>query len=126
MLLLSNCGQHPVFFLHGATPLASHGVAFFHVGPDPLYVLYVRHSGQHSFIWSFLCCCFEDMVQTTFENNDAKRMPAGNEVARPIFFKVLLFSKSWSNGVENCDVSCNPDVPTRDSASAEVCVYYSA
>jgi hypothetical protein len=46
-----------------------------------------------------------------------------DEVARPIF---LLFLKSWSNGVENCDVSCNPDAPTRDSASAEVCVYYSA
>ena len=66
------------------------------------------------------------MVQTTFENNDAKRMPAGNEVARPIFFKVLLFSKSWANDVENSDIACNLDAKTRESASAELCVYGSA
>ena len=66
------------------------------------------------------------MVQTTFENNDAKRMPAGNEVARHIFLKVLLFSKSWANGVENCDMPCNLDAKTGGSASAEVSVYVSA
>ena len=117
----------PSVFLYGATPLACPGVAVFHVGQDPLYVRYVSHSGQHPFTWSFQCPCFEDMLQRTGENNDAKRMPACNQVASPFFFvKMLFFSKSWAKGVEKCDKPCNLDVKTRGSAGAEVSVYVSA
>ena len=116
----------PSVFLYGATPLACPGVAVFHVGQDPLYVRYVRHSGQHPFTWSFQCPSFADMLQRTGENSDVKRMPACKQVASPILFKMLLFSKSWANDVENSDIACNLDAKTRESASAELCVYGSA
>ena len=69
---------------------------------------------------------FEDRLQRTAEHDDAKRMPACKQVASPIVFKMLFFSKSWVNGVENCDIPCNLDAKTRGSASAEVSVYVSA